>query len=192
MARPFFLGPRYDVAVPNMGDTDCELIRDGLWAQPTNAASSLAYILVALLILIWAIRNQRVSRSLIGYTTVLAIVGLGSVDFHGTQSTLAQFLHDVPVAVLLLGSVLIPVIRKIKGEPATPGMSWGWLLLLVTSGLLAVVAFLLGGTSSTFCDPQAIVQLHGLWHVLTAVVFGSWAMILYGDGNRASERSRSA
>lgn len=175
------LNPRTVLVVEDMGETDCEFLRDGLWAQPVNTVSSLAYILVALLILIWAIRTQRVSWSLIGYTAVLAIVGLGSVDFHGTQSTLAQFLHDVPVAVLVIGSVLIPVIRKIRAELPLPGMSRGWLILVIVAGLLALVAFLLGGTDSQFCDPQAIVQLHGLWHVLTAVVFGGWAMLLYGD-----------
>ena len=175
------LSPRTALVVENMGDTDCEFIRDGLWAQPTNTVSSLAYLLAALLLLIWAIRTQRLSWSLVGYAALLAVVGFGSGDFHGTQSAWAQWLHDLPVAVLLLGCVLIPVIRRIKGEPALPGMSRGWLILVIVAGLAAGAAFLLGGTDSRFCDPDSIVQLHGLWHVLTATMFGGWAVILYGD-----------
>jgi hypothetical protein len=48
------------------------------------------------------------------------------------------------------------------------------------SAAIAVVAvvggasWLLGRSNSPLCEPDAWYQLHGLWHMLSAIVFGLW------------------
>jgi hypothetical protein len=45
------------------------------------------------------------------------------------------------------------------------------------SAAIAVVggaSWLLGRSNSPLCEPDAWYQLHGLWHMLSAVVFGLW------------------
>ncbi|MGB7860139.1 MAG: ceramidase domain-containing protein [Acidimicrobiia bacterium] len=46
----------------------------------------------------------------------------------------------------------------------------------VIVGLMVVagVAYLLGRTGSPLCHPDSPVQLHGLWHLLSAAALGGW------------------
>ena len=39
---------------------------------------------------------------------------------------------------------------------------------------VAAATWLLGRTDSPACDPDALFQFHGLWHLLSAIVFGLW------------------
>ena len=49
----------------------------------------------------------------------------------------------------------------------------------------ALVAYWLGRTGSVVCDPDSILQLHGLWHVLAATAFGVWGFTTFpGSGNQ--------
>jgi hypothetical protein len=78
-----------------LGAGDCERLRDGLVAQPVNAASALAYLLAAA----WlagqgARRDAAPRREALAFGLAVAAAGVGSVDFHGPGSPAARWLHD--------------------------------------------------------------------------------------------------
>ncbi|MEI2620306.1 MAG: hypothetical protein V9G09_06160 [Candidatus Nanopelagicales bacterium] len=57
-------------------------------------------------------------------------------------------------------------------RPLTPcpvGSSW-------PACILGAVAFALSRTGGPLCDPDSWFQGHGVWHVLTAVALGLWAV----------------
>lgn len=55
---------------------------------------------------------------------------------------------------------------------------------LVVLGVVAVagVTWLLGRTDSPACDPDGVLQFHGVWHGLSALVFGAWWWLAIGAG----------
>ena len=88
--------------------SDCERVRPGLLGQPMNTASSIAFIATGL----WLARKapqQGDTRDLRHYGAALAIVGVGSVAYHGPGGALAKWIHDVGVTVplLVLGVVIV-------------------------------------------------------------------------------------
>jgi hypothetical protein len=49
-------------------------------------------------------------------------------------------------------------------------------LYIAIVGVTAVAAsmWVLGRTDGPVCDPDSVLQLHGLWHLISAVAFGLW------------------
>ncbi len=83
-----------------MAGSDCEAIGSGVLAQPVNAISSLAYAVVGLFVLVWALRVTGHKRTLrIVFGTLMVATGVGSVMFHGTQGPASQFSHDITFLV---------------------------------------------------------------------------------------------
>ena len=153
-----------------IGESDCETIRDGLLAQPINAATSFAYVLAG--VVLW-LRLPQQERWRTGglYALLLALVGAGSVVYHGPQTPGARIMHDAPIPALVALIVVVVLWRWRQGEPILPGISrWRlWTVLIVFVG--APVAYALGRTGSPVCDADSELQPHGLWHVLTAFGF---------------------
>jgi hypothetical protein len=54
------------------------------------------------------------------------------------------------------------------------GISRLWWVASLVAMTVAVVFFLLGRTGGIFCDPEGLIQGHGLWHVM-----GALALTLY-------------
>lgn len=166
-----------------MGCSDCERIRDGWLAQPVNALTSLAFVGAAGLVLA---RTRRPARDRHGevaaYTAILALVGLGSVAFHGPQPRGARAMHDVPIPVLLGLAVGTPLIRRHRGRPPLPGWDRRRGGTLATTVVAALASYAGGRTGAPTCDPDSPLQLHGAWHVLSAAGFVVVADILYREG----------
>lgn len=64
-------------------------------------------------------------------------------------------------------------------------------------GVAAVAggSWLLGRTGSPACDPDGVLQFHGLWHLLSSVIFGLWwwlAMTRRATAEAASTASQPA
>ncbi|MGV1004999.1 MAG: hypothetical protein ACOYEV_09590 [Candidatus Nanopelagicales bacterium] len=163
-----------------LGGSDCEGLAAGWMAQPVNMITSFAYVLVA----IWAalrIRHlpqaQRLGSAV--YAATLALVGLGSVDYHGPQSPAAKFLHDAPIAALAVWVALLLLARRRGGRPLLPGASRRSLIALGVVWAAAIASYPLGRTDSPICDPASLAQVHGLWHVLTALGFGVIFALLF-------------
>jgi len=131
------LVPSLVAAVPS--SVDCEVASGGWLSQPANAVSSLAYVVAGLWVMFWARRRADVDlRLAVGYGLAVFLTGLGSVDFHGTQSPAASFLHDWGLSATVLFIVVFDVSLLFSWERSR---EWAtYLAAVVTVGILLVVA----------------------------------------------------
>jgi hypothetical protein len=91
-----------------MPSGDCERLVDGFLAQPVNAVSSLAFVLVGTAVMVWR-RGGR--QAVLGWIfgLVLVLVGLGSLAFHGPGGTIAGWAHDASITALLILIVAVEI-----------------------------------------------------------------------------------
>ena len=166
-----------------IGGSDCEALRDGLLAQPTNALTSGAYVIAGVVVWLRLPPEQRRGAG-VAYAVLLAFVGVGSVLYHGPQPPGSKFLHDAPIPMLLLLIAGVAGNRRLRARTVFPGATRSRLLTLLGVGAVAGLAYLFGRTGSPLCDEHSWLQLHGLWHIGTAVAFVIVADLLF-----APERS---
>lgn len=181
-----------DAPARTLGAADCEAISQGFLAQPVAAISSLAFLGAAG----WLARRRPASgpgrTAATTYAGLVALVGAGSVAYHGPQGPAAQVLHDAPIVLVLAMGAVVPVLRAARGRTpfaphaGTPARIAGAALV---SGL---TAYALGRTGSPACDPTSLVQPHAAWHVLMAVALGAWGAALWEPGPAPAPAGRSA
>lgn len=161
-----------------IGGSDCEAIRDGFLAQPTNAITSGAYVVAG--VIVW-LRVPREARWGFGggYAALLALVGVGSVLYHGPQVAGSKLFHDAPIPLLLLLIAVVVVLRWRRDQVVLPGLTRTRLVVLAVIGAVAGLAYLFGRTGSPLCDADSPLQLHGLWHLGTATAFVVVADLLF-------------
>ncbi len=98
---------------------DCEAIHAGWPNQPVNTWSSLVFVIVGSVIVIGG-RNLPVS--LVG--TSAALVGIGSLLFHGDHNGFSGWFHDWSIAALLV--VLVALVGNVR-------VPTRWLLLVLVA-----------------------------------------------------------
>jgi len=85
-----------------VGGSDCERIGQGLFAQPVNTLSSLAYVLAGVLLLWRALADRAHPRTArLAYAVTVIGVGVGSVSFHGPMPGWGRLAHDLSIAAVL-------------------------------------------------------------------------------------------
>jgi predicted membrane channel-forming protein YqfA (hemolysin III family) len=142
----------------------------GRFAHDVSIAAVLAFVIgydIAL------VRGARLRAALIGFGALLgasAIVLAASPDASNALD-----------AVLVVAAAIAEVAatRSSRRLAAARGLVGGPSVWIVGAAALAVGALLnaLGRTDAPLCEPDSVVQLHAVWHVLTAVVL--W---MYGAG----------
>ncbi len=172
-------GPDGPPAPGRLGGSDCERLRSGPIAQPVNTATSAAYVLGAAAVLARHGSQPDGPGEVATYAALMALVGLGSIAYHGPQPPGARLMHDLPIPVLVAWAVGTPLVRRHRGAAALPGGSRRRGAALALTGIAAVAAYAGGRTGTRTCDPDSPLQLHGAWHVLTAAGFVMGADILY-------------
>ena len=186
---------------------DCELISNSFWGQPVNSISSLAFVLVGLLLV------QR--RPVLGWAAIAA--GVGSFLFHGPMPGWAEWAHDVSLAmvpVAIAFEARPKVVLAMAGAIALVFAFWLAAAEVVTAILVieaaavvwarretvsvrpAALAFALLGagvlvsvlsrTDGQLCDPDSLLQGHAVWHVLGASALWVWARATSGASAAAS------
>ena len=141
-----------------VGATDCELLRDGLIAQPANTLSSLAFVVVGVWIVVRGSRSPRETHpwALLFGAAVIAN-GVGSVLFHGPGSAPGKWLHDLAIASVLILVVAydLSLLRRWSFEGGATTATVG---LVLVGGLVAVAP-----TTSSFllalAVPAAIAEV---------------------------------
>jgi hypothetical protein len=214
-----------------IGASDCEFLRDEALAQPVNALTSFAYVVVGLLVIARASVTRRPLAAALVYGACLVGVGLGSVLFHGPQPDGSRVLHDLPIlftvvfivaydlslvssrvrypmVLFVIGAAVATVLTVIDPDIGTAATGLGVIAIAVLEFLvyrrrlrpattrrqrqgyltiIVVTAFagaswLLGRTGSPACDPDATFQFHGLWHAISALIFGLWWWLAFDVG----------
>jgi hypothetical protein len=138
------------------GDTDCEAIGDGWLLQPVNALSSLIFSAAGLAMMIWANRvdgHERTLRTVFG--AAMIATGVGSFLFHGFDSGVAQFLHDITFLVTIWILAVINV-SEMRDWPRQVG--WG--IVAVGAGVFSV-ALLIGPQITNLLTVVVTVALVG-------------------------------
>jgi predicted membrane channel-forming protein YqfA (hemolysin III family) len=82
---------------------DCERLVPGILGQPTNALSSLVFVVAAGWIVLLALRGSREERAAtIVFAMAVAVNGFGSFVYHGPQPSWGRWAHDVSIVAVLL------------------------------------------------------------------------------------------
>ncbi len=142
---------RPDVPAPG---SDCEPITAGLLRQPDNTATSIALIVIGLVL----VRSTHTSRRLVGVGVLLA--GVSSTLAHATLHPMALAADGATVvAALVLGVVAV-----------TRSTIRPWrLTAAVLLGAGAIALWALSRSGRPLCDPDALVTGHAAWHGLVAL-----------------------
>jgi hypothetical protein len=181
-------------------EVDCERISTGWLGQPVNSLTSLIFIAAGAII-----AGRRPERAGVGVAVAATGIGSflfhgpmppGSQLAHDVS--LAWLLATVPAVgtrwdrwMILPGLVLIAVFLVVAPSLADPLFitltatalivlvrrdrsfaTIGPLALLVTSSAIGR----LGATGWPLCDPDSILQPHGLWHLGAAAAATWWAL----------------
>lgn len=110
-----------------------------------------------------------------------------------TAATVVLLAGTPEIGPPLLGAVAVSLIFAEIGvyrrglRRITPAL-WAGLVAVTLGG----VVFTLSRTGGPLCDPQSWLQGHGLWHALTAVTFGLWAVTVLPDREPHPSRWGSA
>lgn len=120
--------------LPLIGESDCEELGDGFFAQPVNAVTSLSYTVVGVVVILFALRWDRWRTRSVLYGLCLVGTGLGSVLFHGPQPAGSRFLHDFPIVLVILLIALHDLSLIRTGFRRVP------LAFLVVGGVTALLA----------------------------------------------------
>ena len=154
---------------------DCERIRPGFLAQPTNSISSLAYAVAGGALCLRARRRDGATPTSTVFGVLVAANAVGGLGFHGPGGRLGHRLHDVA----LLGTLATMSAQVLAVAPAAPALAPAARRRLVSAaGLLAVASVVkaLSGTGGPWCRPDSRVQGHAVWHVLTAAGLYEWGV----------------
>lgn len=168
-----------DRATP-LGAADCEAISDGVLAQPIATASSLAFLGAAAWLALRLPARGPERPAAAAYAGLVALVGAGSIAYHGPQGPGAQLLHDLPIAAVVATGAMVPVVRLLRGRPALAAGGVRAAQVAAASAVLGLGAFALGRTGSPVCDPTSPLQPHAAWHVLMAAALAAWGGALWG------------
>ncbi len=144
-----------------MVDLYCERLGPGLWAEPVNAITNLAFLIAAALVWRLAKQRQTISTDVKLLTGLLAAIGIGSSFFHTFATTWARVLDVVPILMFQLVYVWI-YCRRLVG-----------MRLKIIAGLLVIYLVLalfgrqfphvLNG-SLTYAPAVVVLLVLGLYH----------------------------
>jgi hypothetical protein len=148
--------------------------------QPTGskALHDLPILLAGLLMLLHDVSVLRpTDRTLVRFAVVAPVVTVAGLVAPGIVS---------PLAGLVLASVAVleVVIFRTRRRPVPRPTERRLLVAMVTLVALGGASWVLGRSGAPLCDPDTVAQPHGLWHLLSGLVFGAWWWLAYVEGNR--------
>jgi hypothetical protein len=159
-----------DVVLVALAESDCERWHAGWLAQPVNAVSSLAFVVVGAWLLLGARRVSAGRAGLIAGGVAMVGTGVGSLAYHGPQPGWAHVAHDgsaLTLALLVAGRTIWQLVM-----PGTRRLALGAWRSVLPWAALAVTTYVAGRRGSPLCHPASMLQPHAVWHVLCAVTIG--------------------
>ncbi len=113
----------------------CERLGNGFWAEPINALTNVAFVIVALLL--WRILHQHKRSSvpfdIYSLVLLVASVGLGSFLWHTYAEPWAELADKLPIFAFMFLYLLSYMARVLS-------LSWYWVLVCLTLFLFLNVA----------------------------------------------------
>ena len=178
-----------------LGAADCEAAGNGWLMQPINAWSSLAFMVVGVVLVVSASHASSQERTLrIPFGVLMTVTGIGSFLYHGPQPAAAGFVHDITFLAMLWFLVLM--------YPASPygvprRTAWLALGVVTITGSVILIATpsstnLLTGISIAALIASDVLMhriggINGRWYAAAVLLFaGSVAVNLLGRSGAAT------
>lgn len=183
---------------------DCELIGPGFLGQPVNSLTTFAFVVAGAVLIVVRPDRRWVGIGLaatgvgsflfhgpmppgsewahdVTLAWLIAIVaGIGSrwerysrfpvLVFLAIAFAMVPVIAD-PVALVMTALALLTVLKHDRSLPVLAPL----LLLAVVAGYGR-----LGATGAPLCDPESILQPHGVWHIGSALAVAWWAVAYSG------------
>ncbi|MFT5487243.1 MAG: hypothetical protein ACI9JL_003638 [Paracoccaceae bacterium] len=140
-------------------DIYCERIGPGLWAEPFNAVTNLAFIIAAFFLVRMILRADAVVRrdpAVWVLTGLVFVIGIGSGLFHTFASRWALLMDVIPIAFFILIYTWYAV-RRLAGAPV-------WVSVLSVAavlGLAMAIPLLTGLRGGTYFAALAALVVIG-------------------------------
>lgn len=129
-------------------DLYCERLGPGLWAEPLNAVTNLAFILAGTLLIVALRRAEAAARrdpAMIVLAGLVFVIGLGSGLFHLFATRWAVLADVIPIALFILLYLYLALRRLVALPP------WGcWLGVAVVLVLTVALPLGFGFSVSTY------------------------------------------
>ena len=159
-------------------DGYCERMGPEFWAEPWNAVTNAAFIIAAIVVLLAAIRRDRLDGPVIWLIALIGLIGIGSFLFHTYATVWAVLMDTTPIMLFILSFFTISMNRF-------GGYGWGRSLLLTLGFIVALVAVswvlrqvlfdLIGGTVSYVPAWLGLLGV-GFWLKARAHPAGNWLL----------------
>ena len=138
----------------------CERIDDSFWAEPLNAITNIAFILVAVF-LIRRLKHHQISPTAILdiwlLIILIVVIGIGSFFWHTLATTWAKWLDITPI-LLYMSIYLLSFLHRIVQLPILSSVVWLFSFYAVNIGLyLFVPGDMMNG--SIFYLPSLLILL---------------------------------
>jgi hypothetical protein len=118
---------------------DCEQVVSGFLGQPANAVSSLAFLVSAIWIVIFALRRERATRTALLVLAIAVVANAaGSFARHGPDPAWAEWAHDVAIMAVLLFVAIHALGRSQGWSPRIEIGAYAACLAAVGLGLVAI------------------------------------------------------
>ncbi|WIO74369.1 ceramidase domain-containing protein [Porticoccaceae bacterium LTM1] len=111
-------------------DLYCERTEPGLWAEPLNALTNLAFIIAAVMVWRLARQQDRIGTDGFALTALLVAIGIGSGLFHTFANSWSMWLDELPILLFQICFIGLYLNRVV--ELHWYGVAFGLILFIVT------------------------------------------------------------
>ncbi|MBB3936725.1 ceramidase domain-containing protein [Aureimonas phyllosphaerae] len=155
-------------------DAYCERLGPGVWAEPLNAATNLAFLLGAAVAWQAWRRASRRDGVTLAFILLVAVIGLGSFLFHTLANGWSLLADVIPIAVFIYGFFALALFRFVGLRPALAVT--GTIGFAVAAQVVERMAGPVLGSSASYLP--ALLALGGIGGVLLARRHGAGRWLL--------------
>lgn len=124
-------------------DLYCERTESGIWAEPLNALTNLAFLIAAALLAVMLLRrDERAARdsALWALIALVFLIGIGSALFHTTARRWAMIADVAPITLYIVAYSFL-AFRRLLAFGVVASLFGAVVVLVLTGGIPALTAW---------------------------------------------------